>query len=177
MLRLPDTANGKLATVPAKCRIKYLNPDFRYDLAEFEQLSLGVVDSVTGASRGKRRTEGAPTKQRPQAEAGGWRHRSVGPVGDMTEDVKAQIGSGKTQEAAGPKRAALSVAEQNFAAPYEGSRQQTGCLCAPTVSSCDKRGCSGHNGRQTCRQDLGKDCCKACGPIVDKIVERLSPPR
>jgi hypothetical protein len=40
MLRLPDTTNCGLAAAPAECRVKYLNPDFRYDLNEFEQLDL-----------------------------------------------------------------------------------------------------------------------------------------
>jgi hypothetical protein len=40
VLRLPDTFNGKQQTATVKCAVKYLNTEFRYDLAEFEKLKL-----------------------------------------------------------------------------------------------------------------------------------------
>jgi len=39
-LRLPDTFNSKVPSNVVKCGIKYLNPEFRYDLEEFDKLRL-----------------------------------------------------------------------------------------------------------------------------------------
>lgn len=41
VLRLPGTINCKQPSQCVECRIKYINPDFSYDLEEFENLSLG----------------------------------------------------------------------------------------------------------------------------------------
>ncbi len=40
MLRLPDTLNGKVGSHVVDCRVKYINRDFRYDLSDFQNLSL-----------------------------------------------------------------------------------------------------------------------------------------
>jgi len=45
VMRLPGTANCKVPSSNVTCRVKYLNTDFRYDLEEFEKLSLGPVES------------------------------------------------------------------------------------------------------------------------------------
>lgn len=37
-LRLPDTINSKLPSEPTRCRVKYLNTDFRYTIEDFQQL-------------------------------------------------------------------------------------------------------------------------------------------
>ena len=41
VLRLPGTTNCKNPSQCVECRIKYINPDFSYDLEEFENLNLG----------------------------------------------------------------------------------------------------------------------------------------
>jgi hypothetical protein len=41
VLRLPGTVNCKHPSQCVECRIKYINPDFSYDLEEFESLNLG----------------------------------------------------------------------------------------------------------------------------------------
>jgi hypothetical protein len=41
ILRLPGTVNCKHPSNCVECRIKYINPDFSYDLDEFENLTLG----------------------------------------------------------------------------------------------------------------------------------------
>jgi hypothetical protein len=41
VLRLPETVNCKHSSQCVDCRIKYINPDFSYDLKEFENLNLG----------------------------------------------------------------------------------------------------------------------------------------
>lgn len=45
VLRLPDTFNGKQQSATVKCAVKYLNTEFRYDLADFEQLKLLSIDA------------------------------------------------------------------------------------------------------------------------------------
>ncbi len=42
LMRLPETTNGKLSCNGFRCKAKYINPDFRYDLEEFENLDLGM---------------------------------------------------------------------------------------------------------------------------------------
>ncbi len=41
VLRLPETVNCKHPSQCVECRVKYINPDFSYDLDEFENLNLG----------------------------------------------------------------------------------------------------------------------------------------
>jgi len=48
-LRLPDTVNSKLPSEPAPCRVKYLNPEFRYTVQDFEQLDTRFIGSATVA--------------------------------------------------------------------------------------------------------------------------------
>ena len=45
LLRLPDTFNAKQQSATVKCAVKYLNTEFRYNLAEFEQLKLLSIDA------------------------------------------------------------------------------------------------------------------------------------
>ncbi len=45
ILRLPDTFNSKHQQSVVKCTVKYLNGEFRYDLEEFEKLSLMSADT------------------------------------------------------------------------------------------------------------------------------------
>ena len=42
LMRLPETTNVKLSSNGFRCKAKYINPDFRYDLEEFEKLDLGL---------------------------------------------------------------------------------------------------------------------------------------
>lgn len=41
LLRLPGTVNSKSPSRAMNCNVKFLNSDFRYDLKDFEELSLG----------------------------------------------------------------------------------------------------------------------------------------
>ena len=50
ILRLPDTTNCKVPTHVIDCRVKYINPDFRYDLDDFENLNLGVAGETPQTS-------------------------------------------------------------------------------------------------------------------------------
>jgi hypothetical protein len=50
VLRLPGTTNCKNPSQCVECRIKYINPDFSYDLEEFENLNLGDGAASTKSS-------------------------------------------------------------------------------------------------------------------------------
>lgn len=43
MLRLPGTANSKVPGQTANCNVKFMNPQFRYELEEFQSLNLEVA--------------------------------------------------------------------------------------------------------------------------------------
>ncbi|MCA1959785.1 MAG: hypothetical protein LDL33_03235 [Desulfomonile sp.] len=45
-LRLPGTVNSKLPSEPAPCRVKYLNPEFRYSIQDFEQLDARFIGTA-----------------------------------------------------------------------------------------------------------------------------------
>jgi hypothetical protein len=50
VLRLPGTINCKHPSSCVECRIKYINPDFSYELDEFESLNLGEAGVSTKSS-------------------------------------------------------------------------------------------------------------------------------
>lgn len=50
LFRLPDTLNCKIPSHPVQCRVKYINPDFRYDIQDFFDLNLGGVGQSAKAS-------------------------------------------------------------------------------------------------------------------------------
>ena len=60
VLRLPGTVNCKHSSQCVECRIKYINPDFSYDLEEFENLNLGE-----GAASMKSSTFVKPFAEKP----------------------------------------------------------------------------------------------------------------
>jgi hypothetical protein len=43
VLRLPETVNTKISGKPVNCEVKFINPNFRYDLHDFENLAQRVV--------------------------------------------------------------------------------------------------------------------------------------
>ncbi len=47
MMRLPGTVNAKAPGNALDCYVKYLNPEFRYGLEQFEQLNLGLSAPVS----------------------------------------------------------------------------------------------------------------------------------
>jgi len=55
-LRLPGTLNSKTPGQGLRCSVKFINPDFCYDLADFEQVNSsgvpGSISAVTGAPTG-----------------------------------------------------------------------------------------------------------------------------
>ncbi|MBI4962344.1 MAG: hypothetical protein HY913_03630 [Desulfomonile tiedjei] len=49
-LRLPETVNTKIAGKPVNCDVKFINPNFRYMLQDFENLSQRIVQPAAGPS-------------------------------------------------------------------------------------------------------------------------------
>lgn len=108
VMRLPGTVNCKHPSQCVECRIKYINPDFSYDLQEFENLNLGEgAASMKSSAFVKPFSEGPPhpqskadqheASQSPQAQAGPSRKpdepfsseqtfNSVSPVMDVVPD-------------------------------------------------------------------------------------------
>jgi hypothetical protein len=46
VLRLPETVNTKIAGKPVNCDVKFINPNFRYNLQDFENLSQRVIPAA-----------------------------------------------------------------------------------------------------------------------------------
>lgn len=92
VLRLPGTVNCKHPSQCVECRIKYINPDFSYDLEEFENLNLGE-----GAASMKSSTFVKPFAEKPPHPH------------DVSESLAAQAGSQRE-----PDESFLS--EQTFSA-------------------------------------------------------------
>lgn len=59
-LRLPETVNAKIPGKPVNCEVKFINPNFRYTLQDFENLGQRIVQPAPGP------TAAAP---RPPAKA------------------------------------------------------------------------------------------------------------
>ncbi len=57
MLRLPETTNCKNAGRPTECRVKYLNAQFTYTLADFEQIEAGSKTGIAPAAFAEPRPE------------------------------------------------------------------------------------------------------------------------
>jgi hypothetical protein len=47
-LRLPETVNTKIAGKPVNCDVKFINPNFRYTLQDFENLNQRIVQPPAG---------------------------------------------------------------------------------------------------------------------------------
>jgi len=60
-LRLPETTNTKIVGKPVNCEVKFINPNFRYALQDFENLSQRITQPAPGPAAAAPRSASAPT--------------------------------------------------------------------------------------------------------------------
>jgi hypothetical protein len=53
-LRLPETMNNKVANEPVECGVKYFNPQFTYNLEQFEKMDLKVLGATASVGAAKK---------------------------------------------------------------------------------------------------------------------------
>jgi hypothetical protein len=192
MLRLPDTSNAKVSSAPTECRVKYLNPDFRYDLIELEQLNLEAAVSLGKNAGGKSSKEGTPdfavAAHAQQAIAAGTKLHigeefredmtHLGFYGDVLRHGESQIGYKKTLEGAGQKRAALSLSEPDFEpTPYEQAGRRPSASLQPQSVGAPSTDVLDRMADKLADKIAEKLAAKLVDQIVDKVVERLKAPR
>jgi len=71
LLRLPGTFNCRMPGRSVLCEVKYLNTDFRYDLSDFEGLTLATDIHEDQAGRSHKKTSLDWTEQQPATTAYG----------------------------------------------------------------------------------------------------------
>ncbi|MBI5248347.1 MAG: hypothetical protein HY912_02535 [Desulfomonile tiedjei] len=99
LLRLPETTNCKVPSREFQCRVKYINPDFRYDLEEFGQLNLG---SAGGAAKSSSFPDSGFESQSTLAAAdktGGPKIAHVVQIDDYEDSEDPDLGSDEYEDA------------------------------------------------------------------------------
>jgi hypothetical protein len=192
VLRLPDSFNPKVPAAPSECRVKYLNTDFRYDLAELEQLELGPAVSPTKSAAAPRPAEPMPhvaVEPQPEPPKRTFSTHSSGEAlgeflahaGASREELsapEAQTGTKGASVAVGPKRAASSASGSDFQpAPYGATGQKS----APS-HELGSPGPVSEDILDRMADRLAERIAERIAPmlvdqIVEKVVQRLKPPR
>jgi hypothetical protein len=88
-LRLPETVNSKMPGQGLRCSVKFINPDFRYDLADFVKLNL--LSSAGSISR----VSSVPTQEDAAAERSTASRRPSNQVAvDQSEQLASYFSEG-----------------------------------------------------------------------------------
>jgi hypothetical protein len=194
MLRLPDTVNGKVSGHLAECRVKYINPDFRYDFQEMGQLSLGpkvapvkgavILSALSGGTPDLEMIEAAELEVAPVGvKSGGIRARDeaapASPVADRAEGAPSPSRFTPGRGAAEPKSVGSYEPGPAFEpVPYEWEPRAPKLAVSQHVPSADmvREEVLDRVAEKLADKIAEKVAQKVVDQIVDKVVERLITP-
>lgn len=145
LLRLPGTLNSKRPSRAVNCNVKFINTDFRYDIADFEKLTLGEDGFAAAANPTTPSEKGADEAAEIDAKEieeflsreseQDLRAKSVAEKSEprpLTSPLVAK--SGKSSAGRAFERVTYEQPDQKFVAAAGGPDEETVSLLVETVS-------------------------------------------